>query len=38
MNAFEGLNDEIRELITTLDKSDISTIKNYLSENIGVER
>ena len=32
MNAFEGLNDEIRELITTLDKSDISTIKNYLSD------
>ncbi|AZI32706.1 DUF3853 family protein [Kaistella carnis] len=32
MNAFIGLNDEIRELITTLDKSDISTIKNYLSD------
>lgn len=32
MNAFEGLNDEIRELITKLDKSDISTIKNYLSD------
>ena len=32
MNAFKGLNDEIRELITTLDKSDISTIKNYLSD------
>ena len=32
MNAFTGLNDEIRELITTLDKSDISTIKNYLSD------
>ena len=32
MNAFEGLNDEIRELITTLDKSDISTIKIYLSD------
>lgn len=31
MNAFEGLNDEIRELITALDKSDINTIKNYLS-------
>ena len=32
MNAFEGFNDEIGELITTLDKSDISTIKNYLSD------
>ena len=32
MNAFEGFIDEIRELITTLDKSDISTIKNYLSD------
>ena len=32
MNAFKGLNDEIRELITTLDKSDISTIKIYLSD------
>ena len=31
MNAFEGLNDEIKELITTLDKPDISNIKNYLS-------
>lgn len=32
MSAFEGLNDEIRELITALDKSDISTIQNYLSD------
>ena len=32
MNAFEGFNDEIRELITTLDKSDISNIKIYLSD------
>ncbi|MDN3607256.1 DUF3853 family protein [Kaistella yonginensis] len=32
MNAFEGFNDEIGELITTLDKSDISTIKIYLSD------
>ena len=32
MNAFEGFNDEIGELITTLDKSDISTIKNFLSD------
>ena len=32
MNAFEGFIDEIRELITTLDKSDICTIKNYLSD------
>ena len=32
MNRFEGFNDEIGELITTLDKSDISTIKNYLSD------
>ena len=32
MNAFEGLNDEIRELIYTLNKSDISTIKSYLSD------
>ena len=32
MNAFEGLNDEIGELITTLYKSDISTIKIYLSD------
>ena len=32
MNAFEGLNDEIKELITTLDKPDISNIKNYLSD------
>ena len=32
MIAFEGFNDEIGELITTLDKSDISTIKNYLSD------
>ena len=32
MNAFEGFIDEIRELITTLDKSDISTIKIYLSD------
>lgn len=32
MNAFEGLNDEIKELITTLDKSDISNIQNYLSD------
>ena len=32
MNGFEGFNDEIGELITTLDKSDISTIKNYLSD------
>ena len=32
MNAFEGLNDEIRELITALDKSDITNIQNYLSD------
>ena len=32
MNRFEGFNDEIGELITTLDKSDISTIKIYLSD------
>lgn len=32
MNAFEGFNNEIGELITTLDKSDISTIKIYLSD------
>ena len=32
MNGFEGFNDEIGELITTLDKSDISTIKIYLSD------
>lgn len=32
MIAFEGFNDEIGELITTLDKSDISTIKIYLSD------
>ena len=32
MIAFEGFIDEIRELITTLDKSDISTIKIYLSD------
>ena len=32
MNGFEGFNDEIGELITTLDKSDICTIKNYLSD------
>lgn len=32
MNAFIGLNDEIRELIYTLNKSDISTIKSYLSD------
>ena len=32
MNPFEGLNDEIKELITSLDKSDISNIKNYLSD------
>ena len=32
MNPFEGLNDEIRELIYTLNKSDISTIKSYLSD------
>ena len=32
MNAFEGFNDEIGELITTLDKSDISNIKIYLSD------
>ena len=31
MNAFEGLNEEIKTLITALDKSDINTIKNYLS-------
>ena len=32
MKTFEGLNDKILELITTLEKSDISTIKNYLSD------
>ena len=32
MKTFEGLNDKILELITTLKKSDISTIKNYLSD------
>ena len=32
MNVFEGLNDEIRELISTLVKSDISMIQNYLSD------
>ena len=32
MNAFDGLNDEIRELITALDKSDITNIQNYLSD------
>ena len=32
MNAFIGLNDEIRELITSLDKSDITNIQNYLSD------
>ena len=32
MKTFEGLNDKILELITTLEKLDISTIKNYLSD------
>lgn len=32
MNAFEGLNEEIRTLITALDKSDITNIQNYLSD------
>ena len=31
MNAFEGLNEEIKTLITALDKSDIINIQNYLS-------
>ena len=30
MNAFDGLNDEIRELITTLNKAEINNIKSYL--------
>ena len=32
MNAFEGLNEEIKTLITALDKSDIINIQNYLSD------
>ena len=32
MSAFEGLNEEIKTLITALDKSDITNIQNYLSD------
>ena len=30
MNPFEGFNDEIKELITTLNKAEINSIKSYL--------
>jgi hypothetical protein len=32
MNAFDGLNDEIMQLIRTLDDKDITNIENYLTD------